>query len=144
MVQAALPHLKSGACIINTTSVNSYKGNDCLIDYSASKGANTAFTYSMAKNLVEKGIRVNAVAPGPIWTPLITSCGFPEEKIKEFGKHVPMGRAGQPEECAPAYVFLASKDSSYIVRQLPLKPLSTFLWLILFFRLVKQFILMEE
>jgi len=116
MAQAALPHLKKGACIINTSSVNSYKGNASLIDYSATKGANTAFTYSLAQSLAEKGIRVNSVAPGPIWTPLIPST-FDEKHCKEFGKNTPLGRPGQPEECAPAYVFLASQDSSYITGQ---------------------------
>jgi len=117
MSQACIPHLKKGAAIINTTSVNAYKGNAGLMDYSATKGANRAFTYSLAKSLVEKGIRVNAVAPGPIWTPFIPS-SFPEEKVKVFGQKTPMKRAGQPEECAPAYVFLAAECcSSYITGQ---------------------------
>eukprot|EP01119_Soliformovum_irregulare_P001450 TRINITY_DN11149_c0_g1_i1.p1 TRINITY_DN11149_c0_g1~~TRINITY_DN11149_c0_g1_i1.p1 ORF type:complete len:312 (-),score=75.83 TRINITY_DN11149_c0_g1_i1:167-1045(-) len=117
MTQAALKHLKQGSCIINTNSVNSFKGNDCLIDYSATKGAGTAFTYSMAQNLAEKGIRVNAVAPGPIWTPFIPG-SFPAEKVAEFGKNSLMKRAGQPEECAPAYVFLASDVcSSFLTGQ---------------------------
>jgi NAD(P)-dependent dehydrogenase (short-subunit alcohol dehydrogenase family) len=117
MCQAALPHMKKGASIINTSSVNSFKGNDHLIDYSASKGANTAFTYSLAQNLYDRKIRVNSVAPGPIWTPFIPG-SFPPEKVKSFGKNVGLGRAGQPDECAPAYVFLASElDSSYITGQ---------------------------
>jgi len=117
MSQAALPHLKRGASIINTTSVNAYKGNAGLMDYSATKGANRAFTYSLAQSLAEQGIRVNSVAPGPIWTPFIPS-SFPPEKTKAFGQNTPMKRAGQPEECAPAYVFLASDCcSSYITGQ---------------------------
>jgi len=116
MCQAALKFLKEGAAIINTTSVNSFKGNDKLIDYTATKGANTAFTYSLALNLAPKKIRVNGVAPGPIWTPLVAST-FPPEKLKEFGQNTALGRPGQPEEVAPAYVFLASKDSSYITGQ---------------------------
>jgi len=117
LTQATLPHLKEGAAIINTTSVNAYKGNAHLIDYSATKGAERAFTYSLASNLVPKGIRVNAVAPGPIWTPFIPS-SFPAEKVTTFGQNAPMKRAGQPEEVAPAYVFLASNTcSSYITGQ---------------------------
>jgi NAD(P)-dependent dehydrogenase (short-subunit alcohol dehydrogenase family) len=117
LTQAALPHLKNGSCIINTTSVNAYKGNCGLMDYSATKGAERALTYSLAKSLVAKGIRVNAVAPGPIWTPFIPS-SFPEDKVQNFGHASPMKRAGQPEECAPAYVFLASElCSSYITGQ---------------------------
>ncbi|HEY9649389.1 MAG TPA: SDR family oxidoreductase [Coleofasciculaceae cyanobacterium] len=113
MAKAALPNLKEGSAIINTTSVTAYKGNPQLLDYSSTKGAIVAFTRSLSQSLVEKGIRVNGVAPGPIWTPLIPST-FPEEKVKNFGKQVPMQRAGQPEEVAPCYVFLASDDSSYI------------------------------
>jgi len=117
MAQAAVPHLKEGSCIINTTSVNAYKGNRSLIDYTATKGADRALMYSLAQNLVSKGIRVNAVAPGPIWTPFIPG-SFPADHIKEFGKKVPMKRAGQPEEVSPAYVFLASSAcSSYITGQ---------------------------
>lgn len=117
MVKAALPNLKEGSAIINTTSVTAYKGSPQLLDYSSTKGAIVAFTRSLSQSLVEKGIRVNGVAPGPIWTPLIPST-FPEEKVKNFGKQVPMQRAGQPEEVAPCYVFLASDDSSYMSGQI--------------------------
>lgn len=117
MVQAAIPHLKEGSAIVNTTSVTAYKGNSSLLDYSSTKGAIVAFTRSLSRNLVEKGIRVNGVAPGPIWTPLIPST-FPAEKVETFGQQVPMQRAGQPEEVAPSYVFLASDDSSYMTGQI--------------------------
>jgi len=116
LTKAALKHLKEGSAIINTTSVTAYKGSPELLDYSSTKGAIVAFTRSLSQSLVEKGIRVNAVAPGPIWTPLIPST-FPEEKVESFGKQVPMQRAGQPEEVAPSYVFLASDDSSYFSGQ---------------------------
>jgi NAD(P)-dependent dehydrogenase (short-subunit alcohol dehydrogenase family) len=102
--------------VINTTSVTAYRGSPKLLDYSSTKGAIVSFTRSLALNVVERGIRVNAVAPGPIWTPLIPST-FDEEKVESFGGDVPMGRAGQPEEVAPAYVFLASDDSSYVTGQ---------------------------
>jgi len=116
MSQAAVPHLKPGSCIINTSSVNSFKGHAKLIDYTATKGANTAFTYSIANNLAEKGIRVNQVAPGPIWTPLIPATMG--ATFEEFNKaNVFLKRCGQPEEVAPAYVFLASQDASYITGQ---------------------------
>ena len=118
LVQAALPHLEPGSAIINCTSVTMYKGSPQLLDYSSTKGAITAFTRSLAKNLVEQGIRVNGVAPGPIWTPLNPFGGQPPEKIPEFGKDTPMGRPGQPNEVAPAFLFLACEDSSYMIGQI--------------------------
>lgn len=116
MTKHALPHLRKGSAIINTTSVTAYRGSPELLDYSATKGAIVAFTRSLALALAEKQIRVNAVAPGPIWTPLIPST-FPEEKVEKFGSDVPLGRPGEPEEVAPCYVFLASRDSSYMSGQ---------------------------
>lgn len=116
LTKAAMPHFSDGSVIINTTSVTAYKGNPKLLDYSSTKGAIVAYTYSLSQALAEKGIRVNAVAPGPIWTPLIPST-FPKDHVESFGQDVPLGRAGQPEEVAPAYVFLASGDSSYITGQ---------------------------
>lgn len=116
LVQAALPHLKEGSAIINTTSSTAYMRNPFLPDYSASKGAIVSFTRSLSGILSGKKIRVNAVAPGPIWTPLITST-FPDETPETFGRDTPMQRAGQPAEVAPAYVFLASEDASYISGQ---------------------------
>lgn len=117
LVQAARPHLKAGSAIVNCTSVTMYQGAPILLDYSATKGAITAFTRSLSENLIEDGIRVNAVAPGPIWTPLNPSGGSPPEKIKDFGKDTPMGRPGQPNEVAPAFLFLACEDSSYMSGQ---------------------------
>ena len=117
LTQAALPHLKEGSAIINCTSVTMYKGSPQLLDYSSTKGAITAFTRSLSKNLVEKGIRVNGVAPGPIWTPLNPFGGQPPEEIPEFGKDTPMGRPGQPNEVAPCFLFLACEDSSYMTGQ---------------------------
>lgn len=116
LTQEALKHMKQGDNIINTASVTAYRGNDTLLDYSSTKGAIVSFTRSLSKNIVKKGIRVNAVAPGPIWTPLIPAT-FPADKVATFGQHVPMGRAGQPSEVAPCFVFLACKDASYITGQ---------------------------
>lgn len=116
MTKAALKHLKAGDTIVNTTSVTAYRGSPHLMDYASTKGAIVSFTRSLAQNLAEKNIRVNAVAPGPIWTPLIPST-FDEEKVEQFGTKVPLGRAGQPEEVAPAFVYLASSDSSYMTGQ---------------------------
>ena len=117
LTQAALPHLQEGSAIINCTSETMYAGSKHLLDYSATKGAITAFTHSLALNLVKQGIRVNAVAPGPIWTPLNPFGGKEPEKIPEFGKNTPMGRPGQPNEVAPAFLFLACEDSSYMTAQ---------------------------
>jgi NAD(P)-dependent dehydrogenase (short-subunit alcohol dehydrogenase family) len=109
--KAALEHMGEGASIINTGSVNGLRGNKSLIDYAATKGAIHVLTFSLAQALVDRGIRVNCVAPGPVWSPLIVAT-FPEEKVEEFGKQVPMGRAAQPDEIAPSYVFFASNDLS--------------------------------
>ena len=117
LTQAARPHLKEGAAIINCSSVVMYKGSAGLLDYSATKGAITAFTRSLSENLVKDGIRVNAVAPGPIWTPLNPFGGSPPEKVEHFGENTPMGRPGQPNEVAPAFLFLACDDSSYMSGQ---------------------------
>jgi NAD(P)-dependent dehydrogenase (short-subunit alcohol dehydrogenase family) len=117
LTKAALPHLRKGSAIVNTSSVTAYAGNEQLLDYSATKGAITTFTRSLALSLAGKGIRVNAVAPGPIWTPLIPST-FPADQVATFGANTPMKRPGQPEELAPAYVFLASDDSSYMSGQM--------------------------
>lgn len=116
MTQAALPHLRQGSAIINTTSVTAYRGSKHLMDYASTRGAVAAFTRSLSANLAEQGIRVNGVAPGPIWTPLIPA-SFSEEEMKEFGKKTPMKRAGQPNEVAPAFLFLACEDSSYMTGQ---------------------------
>ena len=117
LTQAAAPHLKQGSAIINCTSETMYAGSSHLLDYSATKGAITAFTRSLALNLVKKGIRVNAVAPGPIWTPLNPFGGTEPDKVKDFGKDTPMGRPGQPNEVAPSFLFLACEDSSYMTAQ---------------------------
>lgn len=116
MAKYCLPHMKEGSAIINTTSVTAYKGKATLLDYASTKGAIVAFTRSLSEAVVERGIRVNAVAPGPIWTPLIPAT-FDEKHVKEFGKNTPMKRPGQPNEVAPAYVFLACDDASYISGQ---------------------------
>lgn len=116
LIQAALAHLHEGAAIINTTSVTAYHGSPKLLDYSATKGAIVAFTRSLALSLLERGIRVNAVAPGPIWTPLIPAT-FSADEVASFGAHTPMQRPGQPDEVAASYVFLACADSSYMAGQ---------------------------
>ena len=116
LTKAVLPHLSKGSSIINTASITAYQGNPQLIDYSSTKGAIVSFTRALANNIADKGIRVNGIAPGPIWTPLIPAT-FPADKVKEFGKNAPLGRAGQPSELAPAYVYLASDDSSYVSGQ---------------------------
>ncbi|WP_044337713.1 SDR family oxidoreductase [Rossellomorea aquimaris] len=117
LTRAALPLLKKGASIINTASITAYKGNKDLIDYSSTKGAIVSFTRSLAENIASDGIRVNGVAPGPIWTPLIPST-FSSQKVSQFGGNTPLGRAGQPYELGPAYVYLASEDSSYVSGQM--------------------------
>lgn len=116
LTQAALPHMREGSAIVNTTSVTAYRGSKQLLDYSSTKGAIVAFTRALAQSLVERKIRVNGVAPGPIWTPLIPA-SFDEEKVKSFGKNVPMGRPGEPNEVAPCQLFLACDDSSYMTGQ---------------------------
>ena len=117
MTRAALPHLEEGAAIVNTTSVTAYRGSDHLLDYASTKGAIVSFTRSLSHALVDKKIRVNGVAPGPVWTPLIPST-FPAKAVETFGSDVPMGRAGEPAEIAPCYVFLASGDASYMTGQI--------------------------
>ena len=117
LTQAARPHLKAGSAIINCTSVTMYQGSKELLDYSSTKGAITAFTRSLSENLVGEGIRVNAVAPGPIWTPLNPSGGASKEKLAHFGESTPMGRPGQPDEVAPSFLFLACEDASYMSGQ---------------------------
>lgn len=116
LTREALPYMKKNSSIINTASVTAYRGSGGLIDYASTKGAIVSFTRSLSANLIKKGIRVNGVAPGPIWTPLIAS-SFPKKKVAQFGSDVPMGRAGEPVEIAPAYLFLASEDASYITGQ---------------------------
>lgn len=117
LVRAALPHLKEGATVINTTSIQAYEPSPQILDYATTKGAIRTFTQGLAKELTERGIRVNGVAPGPIWTPLIPQ-SFPAEKVAKHGESTPLGRAGQPAEVAPAYVFLASDDSRYVSGQI--------------------------
>jgi NAD(P)-dependent dehydrogenase (short-subunit alcohol dehydrogenase family) len=116
MSRFVAPHLSDGSTIINTASITAFRGNEVLMDYASTKGAIVAFTRSLSQSLIKRNIRVNAVAPGPVWTPLIPA-SFPAEKVKEFGKDIPMGRAAQPAEIAPCYVFLASKESSFISGQ---------------------------
>lgn len=117
LTRAALPHLKQGSAIINTASLTAYEGNELLIDYSATKGAIVAFTRSLAKSLSSRGIRVNGVAPGTVWTPLIPA-SFPADQVAAWGSQTPLKRAGQPAEIAPAYLFLASEDASYMSGQI--------------------------
>ena len=115
ITKAALPHLPAGSAIINTTSIQAYSPSAILVDYASTKATINAFTKALGQQLAPKGIRVNAVAPGPIWTPLQVSDGQPQEKVAEFGEETPLGRMGQPAELAPAYVYLASAESSYVI-----------------------------
>ena len=117
LCKAAIPHMPKGAAIINTTSIQSYQPSPTLVDYASTKAAITAFTHSLGKQLAPKGIRVNAVAPGPVWTPLQPSGGQPQEKIPDFGSEVPMKRPGQPAELAPIYVLLASQETSFVTAE---------------------------
>lgn len=116
LCRAALPHMPEGSAIVNTTSVTAYRGSPHLLDYASTKGAIVAFTRSLAQLLAERNIRVNAVAPGPVWTPLIPST-FEADEVGKFGKKTPLGRPGQPDEISPAFVFLACRDSSYMTGQ---------------------------
>lgn len=118
LVKAALPHMPKGASIINTTSIQAYQPSEGLLDYASTKAAIANFTHGLGKQLAPKGIRVNGVAPGPIWTPLQPSYGQPMEKLVKFGEQTPLGRAGQPAELAPAYVYLASQESSYVTGEI--------------------------
>lgn len=118
MVRAALPHMEPGASIITTTSIQAYQPSPTLLDYATTKGAIRAFTHGLSQQLAPEGIRVNGVAPGPIWTPLQPSQGQPQEKLTSFGQGTPLGRAGQPAELAPAYVYLASQESSFVVGEI--------------------------
>jgi NAD(P)-dependent dehydrogenase (short-subunit alcohol dehydrogenase family) len=118
LVKAALPHMPKGASIINTTSIQAYQPSEGLLDYASTKAAIANFTHGLGKQLAPKGIRVNGVAPGPVWTPLQPSYGQPMEKLIKFGEQTPMGRAGQPAELAPAYVYLASQESSFVTGEI--------------------------
>ena len=118
ITKAAVKHMPPGASIINTTSIQSYQPSAGLLDYASTKGAITSFTKSLAKMVIDKGIRVNGVAPGPIWTPLQQSGGQPAKKLPKFGENVPIGRPGQPAELAPVYVYLASQESSYVTAEI--------------------------
>jgi len=118
LCKAAIPHMPPGSAIINTNSIHSYQPSPFLLDYASTKAAITAFTHALAKQVIEKGIRVNGVAPGPVWTPLQTSGGQPQEKIPDLGKSVPMKRPGQPAELASVYVLLASQESSFVTGEI--------------------------